>query len=362
MAIAQSRIRSLETARECVSLGARQRTIAWVTGLPAGFILDKVFDARHPAPRGRPPYSEKFLFGSPLRIQAEVSAFATKYRLLTSEGFVASRALVTAFKHYLSMAPGPSLSFDEAFFVVANLDGIWAVSAATLELGGCRRCGCLHVFPRGGALHDGCPFCKLPDGAVDSPLLQRHAPPTARQASVQGDAIEGHSAALDQRIRAMRLERSLEALGAHERIVATIARHSPLPKGPAAAAHVAPIRFGRPINLVRWGVANKTLQRVQYSLVATVYRRLRAADFAPEDALRAAFVHVSPLFRTGPSLSFDRCFEIIALFDALWGVNEAELDLLECTQCHSQYLASRRDRAPPHCPFCALSRRPARYL
>lgn len=364
MAFAETRIRSLETARECVRLGARQRTIAWVTGLPTSFIFHKVFDAQHRAPRGRPPYSEEFIFRSPLRVQAEASAFASKYRLLTAEGFVHSRALITAFKHYLSVVRSPSVSFDEAFFLVSNLDGIWAATTPSLDLGRCRRCGCTQILPRGATSQDRCPFCKVPHSDADTRTSPRHVPPEPAQASDKGDALAGLCAALEQRIRALRLERALEALGAHPRIVATLTGVSGVPEGTAsAAAHVAPVRFGRPINLMRWGVAINTLQRVQFSLLATVYRRLRAADFGPEEALRAAFVHVSSLFpSSGSSLSFDRCFELVALFDARWGVSDAEFDLLGCPECHSQYLASRRDRAPPHCPFCALARRPDKYL
>jgi Flagellar transcriptional activator (FlhC) len=346
-----------------VRLGARQRTIAWVTGLPTSFIFHNVFDAVHRAPRGRPPYSEEFIFRSSLRVQAEASAIASKYRLLTTEGFVHSRALITAFKHYLSMVPSPSVSFDEAFFLVSNLDGIWAATKSTLDLGRCRRCGCRHILPRGAASHDGCPFCKVPHSDGDARTAQRHVLPGSAHASDKGDAPAGLSDALEQRIHALRLTRSLEALGAHPRIVATLSGVSEVPERTAsAAAHVAPVRFGRPINLMRWGVAISTLQRVQFSLLATVYRRLRAADFGPEEALRAAFSHVSSLFPAGSPLSFDRCFELVALFDARWGVSDAEFDLLGCPKCHSQYLASRRDRAPPHCPFCALARRPQKYL
>ncbi|MGH8679490.1 MAG: hypothetical protein ACREUQ_14210, partial [Burkholderiales bacterium] len=82
-----------------------------------------------------------------------------------------------------------------------------------------------------------------------------------------GDALAGLCAALERRIRALRLERSLEALGAHPRIVATLTGVFEVPERTAsAAAHVAPVRFGRPINLLRWGVAINTLQRVQFSL------------------------------------------------------------------------------------------------
>lgn len=363
MAFGETRIRSLETARECVRLGARQRTIAWVTGLPTSFIFHKVFDAEHRAPRGRPPYSEDFIFRSPLRVQAEAGAFASKYRRLTTEGFAHARALVTAFKHYLTVVPSPSISFDAAFFLVSNLDGIWAATAPSLDLGRCRRCGCTHILARGASSQDRCPFCKVPHCDTGNRTSQRHVLPKPAHEAGKGDALAGLSAALDQRIRTLRLERSLEALGAHPRIVATLTGASEVPEGTAsAAAHAAPVRYGRPINLVRWGVAINTLQRVQFSLLATVYRRLRAADFGPEAALRSSFAHVSSLFPARSSLSFDRCFELIALFDARWGVSDPEFDLRACADCHSQYLASRRDRAPPHCPFCTLARRPDKYL
>ena len=77
--------------------------------------------------------------------------FAAKYRLLTSEGVQPAQALITAFKHYLFVVRQPSISFDEAFFLVSNLDGIWAVAARNLELGQCLRCGCEHILPPRGA-------------------------------------------------------------------------------------------------------------------------------------------------------------------------------------------------------------------
>ena len=103
MALADTRIRSLETARECVRLGARQRTIAWLTGLPTSFIFHNIYDAEHLPPRGRPPYTEDFIYRSSLKVQAEVGMFAAKYRLLTAEGIAPAQALITAFRHYRSI-------------------------------------------------------------------------------------------------------------------------------------------------------------------------------------------------------------------------------------------------------------------
>jgi hypothetical protein len=50
-------LNALQTARECVELGACARTIELMTGLPATFILRFVFDKGGGARRGRPPYS-----------------------------------------------------------------------------------------------------------------------------------------------------------------------------------------------------------------------------------------------------------------------------------------------------------------
>ncbi len=360
MAFADIRVRSLETASECVRLGARQRTIAWITGLPTSFIFRSVFDEQHHAPRGRPPYAEDFIFRSSLKVQAEAGMFAAKYRRLTAEGIAPGHALITAFKHYLCVVPNSSVSFDEAFFLASNLDGIWAASARTVELRKCRRCGCEHVVPRGASAAIGCPFCKRHHGESGA------APPamgTSRSTYSSGhdDAPVSAPAALELRIRALRLERSLALLGAHPRVVAAMTAATKDRTESAGPAR-RPIRVGRPLNLTRWGEAVKTLRRAQYSLVATAYRRLLSAGFEPEDAMRAAFAHVSSLFHGGANLSFDRCFELISLFDARWGVRDSEFDLLACPMCHSQYIASRRDRAAPHCAFCALIRTPHKYL
>ena len=78
---ADTRIRSLETARECVRLGARQRTIALLTGLPTSFIFHNIYDAEHLPPRGRPPYTEDFIYRSSLKVQAEVGRASCRERV-----------------------------------------------------------------------------------------------------------------------------------------------------------------------------------------------------------------------------------------------------------------------------------------
>ncbi len=362
MALADTRIRSLETARECVRLGARQRTIAWLTGLPTSFIFHNIYDAEHLPPRGRPPFAEDFIFRSSLRVQAEVGMFAAKYRLLTAEGIAPAQALITAFRHYRSVIRQPSFSFDEAFFVVSNLDGIWAATTRTLELGACRRCSCLHLLPHGAAPAAGCPFCR-PRRADSMPAPLPPDADHATRPSGTGEETVTIPAALDARIRSLRTERVFQQLGAHPRVVATLTgAPAPADRRSSSRHRDGPTHVGRAVNLIRWGVAVKTVQRARFSLVAAAYTRLLAAAFEPADAVRAAFIHVCAMFPTVEALSFDRCFEVVAMFDARWGAAEPSFDLLECPRCHASFLASRTDRERPHCPFCALLRTPEKYL
>ena len=363
MAFADTRIRSLETARECLRLGARQRTIAWLTGLPTSFIFHNIYDAEHQPPRGRPPYCEDFIYRSSLRVQAEVGMFAAKYRLLAAEGITPAQALITAFRHYRSVVRQPSFSFDEAFFVVCSLDGIWAAPTRTLELGTCRRCGCLHLIAHGAApAAAGCPFCR-PHRTERIPA--RAPPHPEHETIVSGTDAQSPTvpAALETQIRSLRTERMFEQLGAHPRVVAILTGGPAPADRRSASRHLeGPTHVGRAVNLIRWGVAVKTVQRAQFSLVASVYTRLLAAAFEPMDAIRAAFIHVSAMFPTVQPLSFNRCFEVVSMLDARWGAAEPSFDLLSCPKCRARFLASRTDRERPHCPFCALLRTPEKYL
>jgi hypothetical protein len=164
-------------------------------------------------------------------------------------------------------------------------------------------------------------------------------------------------------IRSLRTERALQALGAHPRVVATLTGAPAPADRRSSQRHLqGPTRVGRAVNLIRWGVAVKTVQRAQFSLVASAYTRLLAAAFEPADAVRAAFIHVSAMFPTVEPLSFDRCFEVVSMLDPRWGAAQPSFDLLPCPRCHARFIASRQDRAPPHCPFCALIRTPQKYL
>ena len=50
-------IRSLSIAKTCAELGARIRTVSYITGLEHNELVRLLFVDKHSAPRGRPPDS-----------------------------------------------------------------------------------------------------------------------------------------------------------------------------------------------------------------------------------------------------------------------------------------------------------------
>lgn len=352
MGYVDTRIRSLETAHLCAVLGACPRTIGWVTGLPSHFILSKVFDESHRAPRGRPPYTEDLVFKTTFKIQAELGSFAVKYRELTAAGFTPAASLLTAYQHYLSFTPTPSFSFDEAFFLVSNLDGIWACKTPSLQLQPCPACQARRLVAFGGSYSPVCAFCKeeATERGVRRRVAGRIPPPS--------DPIEV-SRSLPLQIEALRVEGALEQVGAHPRVRAAILSAFP------EAAHRTPtelVRIGRALPVQRWTVGVRTLPRAQLSLVVATFRRLTAAEIPAEHALIAAYRHMVDAFQPSIAPSFDRCFEAISLAEARWGVAAAVLAVNSCGKCGAAYLASTVDASPQRCPFCLLLRHPEVYL
>jgi hypothetical protein len=222
----ETRIRSLETARECAMLGACPRTIGWITGLGTNLIRSNVFDRSHRAPRGRPPYCEDLVFRKPYKVQAELGGFAAEYEALAATGQPRAHALVAAYQHYLSATATPTFGFDEAFFVVANLDGIWACTTSTLELVRCPRCEARRLLARGDRQTRACAFCKTAEGGAlpRTPKIAGRTPSCA--------ASIGVSPRVDSQLEALRRQREVESIATHPPIVAE-ASLSPAPARPA---------------------------------------------------------------------------------------------------------------------------------
>lgn len=352
-------IATLETARECALLGAHPRTIAMVTGLAPDFIRRSVFDQTNRAPRGRPRYEDDYIFRAPLRFRAEACAVARHFAELIENGFAPARSLISAYRHQTSSSEPLLITFDEAFYLIARLHGLWATSSRTLQLVRCERCGSPQIAPAGPFHQRGCRFCKLLLGL--RPADDAKAGMASRASGTRPNRAGRVASQFGNQIDALRYERQLVALGAHKRVVSALM--SSYPETPPSLRRPAPselVRLRQPLSLHRWSAVVPPLQRASYSLVAKHYQDLTNRGVIAEHAVVAAFRHASELC---PSpLNFNRCFEMVSLLAGRWGVAEPALTLRRCRKCAAIFILSPRDRDGAHCPFCTLLRFPARYF
>lgn len=177
---------------------------------------------------GRESSACTFIYRSSLKVQAEVGMFAAKYRLLTAEGIAPAQALITAFRHYRSVVHQPSFSFDEAFFVVSNLDGIWAASTRTSNSAPAAVAAACTSFR--AVLRQRQPAVLTPPDPTVPTAPPARAPPhpdhTSPASGTDAEAVTV-PAALEAQIRSLRTERIFEQLGAHPRVVATTGASAP---------------------------------------------------------------------------------------------------------------------------------------
>jgi flagellar transcriptional activator FlhC len=157
-------LRALQLAKDCAALGARVRTIGHLTGLPPSELLRLLFPDRMNVPRGRPPDSPEWYHSANLLKRVEASIVVSLYRRLRDSGFVAADALVGAYRHYRSVCEPPQrISFDRAFDLAAQTDGLWLTIEQSFSLVACPKCNSEFLAAYGATprSNDGCPFCRL---------------------------------------------------------------------------------------------------------------------------------------------------------------------------------------------------------
>ncbi len=161
---AERHIRALGLAKECAALGARIRTIEYVTGVAHGEIGRLFFPDRASAPRGRAPDSPDWYHNANLLNRAEASILVSIYRRIRKLGFDPAEALVSGYKHYLQVCSvRPRVGFDRAFDLASHMDGLWIVRARNFSLITCPTCASQYVTSISAKLvtNGECPFCKL---------------------------------------------------------------------------------------------------------------------------------------------------------------------------------------------------------
>lgn len=157
-------IRSLSVAKTCAELGARIRTITYITGLDHNELVRLFFVDEHSAPRGRPPDSPEWYHQANLIEQVEAAIVVTVHCRMCELGFGPAEALVGGFKRYREQCTQtPRISFDRAFDLVCHTQGIWITDRPHLALATCPCCSSRYLTGLGESPRHSraCPFCKV---------------------------------------------------------------------------------------------------------------------------------------------------------------------------------------------------------
>lgn len=179
---AERHIRALALAKECVSLGARIRTVGYVTGLPHGQLTHLFFSDCTLAQRGRAPDSPEWYHSANLLNRTDASIFLSIYRRIRELGFGPTEALVSGYQHYLTVCCShPRINFDRAFDLASHMDGLWTVRTPSFSLVTCPVCTSQYVtaISTQPTTNHECPFCKLVKRFQRDPRLQASFPVNA---------------------------------------------------------------------------------------------------------------------------------------------------------------------------------------
>ena len=179
---AERHLKALQLAKSCVDLGARIRTVAYVTGLAHKELMGIFFTDGVPIPRGRAPDSPEWYHQANLIERAEASLFAAIFSYMGGAGCGHGDALISAYTMYLERCSmEPRVSFDRAFDIACHLKGIWVHRHPHFELGVCLRCGSKYLAALGDRSSDngGCLFCKLVKRYPNDKRIQTTFPASA---------------------------------------------------------------------------------------------------------------------------------------------------------------------------------------
>ena len=164
---------------------------------------------------------------------------------------------------------------------------------------------------------------------------------------------------VDRQIRALALARECAAHGARVRTISRLTGMNPRDLLRLLFPDRQRVPRGRSPDSPEWYHGANLLYRAEASIVMSVYRRLRAADFGGGEALLGAYRHYAGLCQPPHRISFDRAFDLAAHTDGLWLTESRSFSLVVCPACHSEFLAAFGSVALSNddCPFCKLVQR-----
>jgi flagellar transcriptional activator FlhC len=164
---------------------------------------------------------------------------------------------------------------------------------------------------------------------------------------------------VDRQIRALALAQQCAAHGARVRTISRITGMNPRDLLRLLFPERQSVPRGRAPDSPEWYHGANLLYRAEASIVMSIYRRLRTADFSGGEALLGAYRQYVGVCQPPHRISFDRAFDLAAHTDGLWLTESRSFSLVVCPTCHSEFLAAFGSVAMSNdqCPFCKLVQR-----
>lgn len=164
------------------------------------------------------------------------------------------------------------------------------------------------------------------------------------------------SAALERKLRALKLGKECKGLGASARTicyVTALSRKEVVREFFDASDRP---KSGKPPASSEWLYKVNLFGHIEASVLVAMFGRLRDLGIADEEALVTAFKEYRARFGVNARIDFNRAFDIVSHCWGAWLELPADLALYTCCVCHSQYVAALGDSGggERNCPFCKV--------
>jgi hypothetical protein len=113
---------------------------------------------------------------------------------------------------------------------------------------------------------------------------------------------------------------------------------------------------GRAPDAREWLPTASLVERVEASVLAANFERLRNNGFCIAESLLSAYRLYRALYGEAAHLGFDRAFDLVAHVSGLWRSAGTSIAMAVCTRCGCEFVDVPLGRQHQHdaCPFCKL--------
>jgi len=163
----------------------------------------------------------------------------------------------------------------------------------------------------------------------------------------------------DRHLRSIALAQQCAELGARCRTIHLITGVKPRELQWLFFTDPRTIPRGRAPDSPEWYHSVNLLYRAEASIFVAMYRRLRSAGFAADEALVSAYRSYQSICQCPHRISFDRAFDLASHTDGIWLATSPAFAIVTCPVCASEFLAAVGSLASTNhdCPFCRLVQR-----